>query len=397
MILKNNKYRLAILVSNPIHYQVPLYRRLFQHPEIDLTVLFCSDFGISNHNDPGWGRPLNYDAEILEGYNYKFLRNISPKPLPNYFFGMINTGLIKQLRKERYDAVWVHGWANATNWICFISCRVIGMPFMLRGESNMLHKRPVGVRVLKRVILKLLFSSAGAFLTIGKLNNDFYRAYGADERRLFPVPYAVDNEFFIDQNHMSHSERNKIREALYISSSEKTVILFVGKLIERKRPFDVLKAYEKIGDGKAVLMFVGDGAQRKELEEYVHERNMDGVYFTGFQSQKELPRIFSIADVFVLPSSNEPWGMVVNEAMNFGLPVITSDKVGAAYDLVRAGENGFIYPDGDVDKLAEFLSRLIANAELREKMGKRSLDIVSKWSFREDVEGILAALKYLKQ
>jgi glycosyltransferase involved in cell wall biosynthesis len=390
-------FRLAILVSHPIHYQVFLYRRLSRHPRVDLNVYFCSDFGIKPRKiDPELGRSFNYGNAILEGYPHRFLKNFSPFPSLNHFWGLINLGVIKELYNEKYDAIWVHGWASVTTWLCFLYCWMARIPIMLRGEAVLLYPVSFWRRLTKKFFLSLLFKKVKVFLPIGRLNADFYRAYGVGEEQLFFVPYATDNEYFLNQDRVYRPYRNSIKESLGIPP-EKVVILFVGKLVERKRPFDLLKAFERIGIEEKALVFVGEGNQRSNLEKYVQERSIKDVYFIGFRGQDEMSKFFSVADIFVLPSIYEPWGMVVNEAMNFGLSIIATDKVGAAYDLVRNGENGFMYPAGDIDKLAEHLTRLLQNSELRERMKKASSEIITKWSFKEDVEGILAALKYVRK
>jgi glycosyltransferase involved in cell wall biosynthesis len=118
----------------------------------------------------------------------------------------------------------------------------------------------------------------------------------------------------------------------------------------------------------------------------------DSIRFIGFRNQSELPGLYDLCDVFVLPSEREPWGLVVNEAMNAGKPVVVSDRVGAGPDLVEEGVNGFVYPAGDVAALADRLRRLIDNADNRTAMGARALEKVARLDFNADREGLLAAL-----
>ena len=174
------------------------------------------------------------------------------------------------------------------------------------------------------------------------------------------------------------------------------VVLFSGKLSPVKRPMDLLKAFQemlKTTGRKAALVYLGDGELRPELERYRRDEDIPNVYFAGFQNQSELPRYFVAADIFVLPSRYEPWGLVVNEAMCFGLPVIVSDQVGAGGDIVRSGVNGFICPTGDVSALAAFLGKLLSDSDLRMRMGTESRKIIQQWNYQEDVKGVLACLK----
>jgi len=387
------KYKLAILTSHPIQYQVPLFKKLAEHKEIDLTVYFCWDFGVEKEKyDPGFGREIKWDIPLLEGFNYKFLTNFSPKPNTG-FLGHINPGIIKELIKNKYDAILIHGYAYLSNWLGFIGAWLSKTPILLRGESHLLTQRIFWKRAVKYPVLFLLFKEISAFLTIGSLNKEYYKNYGVADEKLFLTPYAVNNEFFLENYKSLYQKRNEIKEKLGINK-ESPIILYASKMMPRKRAMDLLKAYEKIQEtAKAVLLFVGDGIEKPLLEIYTKKQNLKNVYFAGFKNQSELPQYYAIADIFVLPSTDEPWGLVINEAMNFALPIITTNKVGASPDLVRHGENGFIYSVGDIETLANYLKILLNDSTLRKKMGHRSLEIISKWNYEENIKGILSALK----
>ena len=375
------RYKLAALTTHPIQYQAPLFRRLAVCPDIDLMVYFCNNFGIAEKFDPGFSLSFKWDIPLLEGYNYKFL-SLSPV-------------IIKEFLRHRYDAVWIHGYIPLANWFAFLGAKVLNIPVLLRGESHLLEKRLLPKRILKRMLLGAFFKRISGFLAIGRLNKEYYLDYDVPANKIFSVPYAVDNDFFSKRSLELQSRRTQLKEQLGISL-DLPVILYASKMIPRKRPMDLLEAYKKIQEKiSAALVFVGDGRQRSTLEAYVKANNLKNVYFTGFRNQSELPDYFVIADVFVLPSTNEPWGLVINEAMNFNLPIITTDKVGAGFDLVRHQDNGFIYPAGDIDKLAECILRILEDPHLKQGMGKRSGEIISHWGAEEDIRGILSALEYV--
>jgi glycosyltransferase involved in cell wall biosynthesis len=393
--MNRHKYKLAALTSHPIQSQVPLFRMLSEHPEVDLTVYFCDSFGADQKTyDPGFGMEIKWDIPLLEGYKYKILKNYSLRPSSG-FWGLNNPGIINELLTNRYDAIWMHGYANLSSWFCFLGAWLTNAPIMMRGESHLMNYRPGWKRMLKKVFLPVLFDRIACFLTIGTLNAEYYKHYGVSERKMFLTPYTVNNEFFSEEYKKLKNKRSELKEMNGIAP-ECPVILYAAKMMPRKKAMDLLKAYELMRNKtRAALVFVGDGGEKGNLELYAREHKLEDIYFVGFKNHTELPEFFSIADVFVLPSTDEPWGMVINDAMNFGLPVVTTDQVGAAPDLVKHGENGFIYPVGDIDKLAGYLSRLIHDDDLREKMGKRSLEIISKWGLDEDCDGIVSALKYV--
>ena len=396
-------YRLAVLDSHPIQYQAPLFRKISEHPEIDLVVYFCMDWGVrEEYFDPGFQQRIKWDVPLLKGYSYRFLRNYSPLRSHGGFFGFLNPGIIRELWKGRYDAIIVHGWASMTNWLTMLGAKLVGTAVFMRADSVLLYTSPWWKSIIKRLILPFLFKRVvDAFLLTGVMNGDFYLHYGAPKDRLFLAPYAVDNEFFSFESASYRSNKDLTRKNLGLPT-DAIIILFVGKLIKRKRPLDLLKAFEALSAAetkKSALVFVGDGEEKASLEEYVRHRAIHDVYFLGFQNQSALPKIYASADIFVLPSEMDPRGTVVNEAMACGLPIIISDKVGiyGAGDILRHGENGFVYPVGDIVALSGYLRLLIEDEDLRRRMGQCSLEIISKWNYDACIEGILKALEYVKR
>jgi glycosyltransferase involved in cell wall biosynthesis len=393
-IERRGKLRLAVLASHPIQYQAPLYRQLAQHPQIELTVYYCSDQGISPKKiDPGFGLAFAWDISLLEGYRYRFLPNYSPKPSPSNFWGTINPGLFLEVYRKRFDALLVHGWYGLTNLFAFLTAWVTKTPLLIRGESSLLNERPDWRSSLKSIILPLIFKHTAAFLTIGRLNEAFYRSHGVPQEQLFLTPYAVDNDFFKGLATGASSKAEFLRQELKLPTGL-PVILYVGKLVPWKEPLLLLQGFAPL-DGKAALVFVGDGVERPRLEHMVRHSGLHHVRLIGFRNQTELPAYYALGDIFVLPSSYEPWGLVINEAMNFGLPIITTNKVGAHADLVEPGGNGFIVPARDKSALEVALTNLVSNGELRVKYGHRSLEIIDGWNFDTCVKSIERALSCL--
>jgi glycosyltransferase involved in cell wall biosynthesis len=244
-------------------------------------------------------------------------------------------------------------------------------------------------------ILRLLFRNTTGFRVSGVLNAAYYRHYGADDRRFFLLPWAVDNERFEGASRFEPGQRERMRESLGIRPDQ-TVFVFSAKLIERKDPMTLLRAYEEMPDrDRAVTLFLGDGALREPLEAYAREHGLTGARFAGFVNQSELPKYYGLSDVFVLPSTYEPRGAVINEAMACGLPVIVTDRCGSIGDIVIHDDNAFIYPAGDPAALATSMTRLVRDPALRERMAGRSRQIISTWTFARGVEGVKAAARQL--
>ncbi len=392
------EYKVAFLTSHPIQYQAPLFKKLAKQPEINLIVYFCTDFGIKEKVDPEFGKKIKWDTPLLEGYKYKFLKNYSFKP--NYsFLGQINFGIIKELYKNKFDAIIIHGWNSLTNILAIFFAKIFGIKVFLISENPLSQEKlkPKWKILVKKIFIKnILFNLIDIFLYIGEENKKFYRFYNVEDKKLFFYPYSVNNDFFQKEYEKYKSKRIEIRKELTIGQ-EDIVILFVGKLINKKNPLDLLKAYEILKQENKALIFVGEGGLRREMEKYIEEKKLKKVIITGFVNQSEISKYYSIADIFVLPSGiGETWGLVVNEAMCFGLSILASTIVGCSGDLVKKDINGYTFSVGNIKEIAYFLDILASNGYKRNEFKKNSFKLIRLYSYEEDIKGILNALKFLK-
>jgi glycosyltransferase involved in cell wall biosynthesis len=252
--------------------------------------------------------------------------------------------------------------------------------------------------ILKKAFFQLLKHFVSGVLTVGTLNQEYWRHYLGDNIPLFLMPYAVDNEYFQQRSLEAMTKRDELRRELAIETG-RPVILFASKLQRRKHCSDLLDAYRiligKMSGPLPYLVIVGDGEERVALEEQARTNGLADVRFCGFRNQSELPGFFDIASVFVLPARHEPWGLVVNEAMNAATAVIVSDDVGCHPDLITDGVEGFVFPVGDVNALAEALQRVFATPGTAASMGQSALERIRTWSFEEDVLALREAIAQL--
>lgn len=386
-------YRLAILASHPIQYFAPLYRRLAQEPAVDLTVYFCSRQGLESRLDRGFGRPVQWDTPLVDGYEHRFLGNIRQSDNVGGFFSLANPGIIRELARGRYDALWVHGHNYATNLAAIAAAKLLGIPVLMRGETHPGLTRAVWKETVRRPLMQIFYHHlVDGFLSIGTRNESYYTSHGVRPDQIFRVPYVVDNSFFA----RGEPDRERIRGELGLPS-DLPVVLFASQLAPRKRLAELLEAYRRLrAEGMRLgLLVVGSGPEEERLRRVVRDLAIPDVIWAGFRNQSELPALYAASDVFVFPSVQEPWGLVLNEAMSAGLPVIVSEEIGAAADLVRHGESGFLFPGGDVDALTERLRLLVQNPDLRRTMGERSRQIMENWDIERCVQGVLAALRYV--
>jgi glycosyltransferase involved in cell wall biosynthesis len=387
--------RLAIVASHVIQYQDPFFRLLAADPGIELTVFYLSDVGAQAYRDKDMGTTLRWDVELLTGYHHLVLRNLVHDSNRGWT-RHINPGLVPVLLRGHYDMViFMLGWGSISAILGILTCRLAGIPFFLYGDSSFPPPEDSWTRRMRARLLRLLFRNTSGFMVSGNLNADYYRHYGGNPAHFFLLPWAVDNERFTEASHFAAGEREHLRASLGIRPDQ-AVFVFSAKLVPRKDPMTLLRALAAMPDrDRVVVLFLGDGVLRDGLEAYAAEHELTGARFAGFVNQRELPRYYGLADVFVLPSIYEPRGAVINEAMACGLPVIVTDRCGSIGDIVLDGENAFIYPAGDAGALSAAMTRLTDDPDLRQKMAARSRQIIDTWTFARGMEGVREALRYL--
>jgi glycosyltransferase involved in cell wall biosynthesis len=390
--------RIAVLNSHPIQYFAPLYAYLNLAPDIDMTALYLSDLSLRGGRDPGFNLDIKWDVDLLAGYRSVFLGDAARKREPGGFLSLIAPQVWSEVRSGHYDVLWLHGHNYAANLIAFVAAKTVGLPVMMRGETHLDLPCSGTKAVLRRLIMGRLYRSCDRLLAIGSANAEFYRAMGAPDRKIFTVPYSVDNDRFIQAARLSDGQKAEVRKRYHIPL-DRPAVLYAAKFTGRKRPGDLLQAARRLKAHNCrpyALVMAGSGELEQELRAFCAEHALDNVIFSGFINQSELPGLYAASDVFVLPSEDEPWGLAVNEAMCAGLPTVVSREVGCVRDLVRDGENGFTPEAGDIEALAHCLQRLVEDNGLRRRQGQASLAHIQQWGYEQCLIGIRSALAGLK-
>ena len=390
---RNRVSRIAVLNSHPIQYFAPLYRYLNTDPDFEITALYLSDLSIRGGADPGFGRTVKWDVDLLDGYRAVFLGNASKRD-PGGFWSLVAPEVCTEIRSGHYDALWLHGHNYAANLLALLTAKISGLPVLMRSETHLGLRRSAIKAAVRRPTLGSLYSLCDRFLAIGSNNAAFYRAMGVLEREIFFVPYSVDNDRFIQASTLSVAERGRARSEYDIPVNQ-PVVLYAAKFTARKRPQDLLYAVEKLRsrgcDGFTVVM-AGSGELEGVLKEFCHRKSLSNVIFTGFINQSDLPTLYGISDIFVLPSENEPWGLAVNEAMCAGLPIVVTREVGCVADLVEDGVNGYAMETGDIEGLSVALETLIRDQNLRHRLGAASRERIQQWGFKQCLTGLKQAV-----
>lgn len=385
-----NRYRLGVLTTHPIQYQVPWFRALAARPDVDLTVLFCMRPDPRSQGD-GFGVDFQWDVPLLDGYAYRVLDNRAAVPSVTRFDGCDTPGITADVRQGAFDALLVNGWVVKSCLQALAACRRLGVPCLVRGESNTLRRRAAW----KRLVHRLLLRRYAACLAIGQLNREFYLAAGVPPSRIFWTPYGVDNARFAAAAAGLRGERSRLRREWGIPD-DAFVPLFCGKLVPKKRPLDLLRAIPaaRAATPRPIHVLVaGDGELAGECRRAAATLGVAAT-FAGFLNQTAIPRAYAAADCLVLPSDDgETWGLVVNEAMASGLPAVVSDQVGCHPDLIVPDATGQTYPMGDAPALGQRLGLLAANPALAAAWGARAARHVERYGCEAVVEGIVLALR----
>jgi glycosyltransferase involved in cell wall biosynthesis len=393
--------RVLLVSSHVIQYAAPVFRLMGQRSDLDILVAYCSLQGVEPGPDPEFNVQVKWDVPLLEGYPWKHIPNRSPCPRLGQFFGLINTGLWSLVRKGKFDAVVVYGYAYLSFWIAILAAKSAGVPLILATDSVRLYSPRQGwwwKRWLKQPIVRFIYRRvADIVLVPSTATRQFIQSLGVPDDRIAFSHYTVDNRYF--EQGAAGVDRNAVRRSWGIPP-DAFVILFCAKLAPWKRPQDLLAAFAAAqnGGGAALptpyLVFAGEGSLRSRLETEARALGVeDRVRFLGFVNQSKLSEVYCASDVLVLPSAHEPWGLVVNEAMACGLPVVVSDRVGARLDLVIHGETGEVYPVGDVQSLARTLRTLLSDCAQMKRMGAAARKRIETWSYRESLEGFVEAVE----
>ena len=390
-------FRLSVVLSHPIQYAAPLYAYLKRNPQLEITALYCTASRLRGGKDRGFGHAVTWDVDLLDGYRSVFLGRRAKTRSVGGFWSLVCPELVGEITRARYDAVLVHGQQFAAYVLAFAVAKLKGIPVLTRGETHLGLARPPVRRLIRDRLLSIQYSFVDRFLAIGTANRQYYRAISVPDSRIFDVPYAVDNQRFMRSAELTKAERSAYRSTFGVHD-DRPVILYASKLMRRKHPDQLLRAAADLSTRghHCNVVIAGSGEMESDLKALVSDLGLANVIFTGFINQSELPKLYAASDIFVLPAENEAWGLIVNEVMCAGLPVVVADGVGCVPDLVRDGVNGFTCKAGSAASLADALEGLVSDPELRQRMGAESRQIISDWGYEQCRQGVLAAVAGLK-
>lgn len=387
--MRENKTLRVALVANLLPpYRISLYNQINAHPDINLEVLLCS----WKEKDRSWdvnSEEIKFTCHTFSGLNIPL--RFSPSR-SDYYHIHLNFSLLARLVKEEYDAVIFSGYASLTNQASFWLTKMKKIPAIIwyrsHASSNAL------IRKLLSPYVDAMINGSSAMIVPGEKSKEHLLLRGVDSQDIFSVGNSIDNDSF-NQSYRSSQERGRNALRKELNLDDQKVILYVGRLVDVKGLFTLLDSFIQVKKKVpgATLLILGDGYLQSELMSYCQQQHISSVKFIGFVQSSELGKYYYSSDVFVLPSRYETWGLVLNEAMIFGLPVVTTSSVGAAGEIVLDKKTGFIVPPDDPEKLAEALVTILSDESLSRTMGENARSVIANHKPEHSARGFVKAIR----
>jgi glycosyltransferase involved in cell wall biosynthesis len=373
--------RVTAVFPEPTPYRAPLLDRVAALPEIDLSVVYAADT-VARRT---WTVEHRHRALFLRGVRVPGAATVLHHDYP------LTPGIVGALRNARPSVVVVSGWSTFASQAAIAWCRLEQVPYVLVVESHDEGPRASWRRWVKDTVVPSVVQNASGVLVTGTLARSSMIARGASPARMHVFANTIDVEEFAVRADRLAERRSTLRRELGAEVDD-VVVLSVARLAPEKGLDILVRAVAVANDSRLLLLVAGDGPERDRLERLAAELGVRAV-FAGDIEWEKLVELYAAADVLALLSEREPWAVVVNEAAACGLPLVLSDRVGAAHDLLVDGENGFLVPAGDVDAAAGALRTLASDPALRRDQGNRSRELAREWGYGPSVDGFRAAVR----
>lgn len=370
------KRRLVILTEIISPYRIPLFNALAKREEVDLHVIFLAETDSSLRQWEVHKEEIKFSYQVLPSWRKRIGRlNV-----------LLNRRVVHALMEALPDLILCGGYNYIASWRALFWARAHRIPFYLWSESNLQDLRR-GHALVEFLKSQFLHQCSG-FVVPGRSALEYLRAHNIEKGAIFTAPNAVDNELYVKAAAGARQSAAQLRAELGLPAR---YFLFVGRLVRQKGVFELLSAYAKLDKAlrqQVGLVFVGDGSSRLQLEEQALSISPGVIRFPGFVQRERLAICYALAEMLILPTYTDPWGLVVNEAMACGLPVVVSRVAGCAADLVRDNWNGLLVPPRDIALLTSAMHGLASQEDLCATMGANSAQHINRYSPKEWATGI---------
>jgi len=379
--LRKTKIVLIQNIASP--YIIPLFSQFAAAPGIELHVYFMALLEKNREWVTRLGSDFKY--KVLRGFAFNFFKK-------DFFAIHVNPTIVQELMKSNPDVVISGGYSSLTAYFAFLYSKIYRKPFVVWSESTI--NEPSFLRTISLPLVKFIIRHSDALVACGTRSREYLLRLGARPAGISTAYCTVDTEFYKQRSGELKAQKQKLKGEFGIVN--KSVILYVGQLIERKGLKYLIKAYSQLRpEFDVALLIVGGGMQKDELAELCRRDNVRDVFFTGYIQLETLTQYYVMSDIFVLPSLEETWGRVINEAMACGLPVISTIKAGAPADMIINGLNGFVVKDKNVEQLHQAMSTILSDPSLKQSMGVKSQQMIDeRFTIEHAVRGFMSAVDY---
>ncbi|MCZ8519328.1 MULTISPECIES: glycosyltransferase family 4 protein [Paenibacillus] len=364
------KPKVMFMTNIPSPYRVDFFNELGKH--CDLTVWFQA----KNEANREW----KVDG-LGRRFQYKFL--------PGRTFGLdkhLNFSVWKELQRNPFDVYMMGCYSSPTEMMAIQWLRMRRIPFILNSDGG--FPAPEESR-FKRNLKRGLISSASFWLSSGKNCTNYLTYYGAKADQIHEYPLS---SVYYSPEQLKPLSPARAKELKLKHGLKGTVFLSVGQFIDRKGLDLLLRSFHELNDPDASLLLIGGGPQEAEYRSYLQENRVENVVILPFLQKEELIEYYKVSDAFVLPTRYDVWALVLNEALMFGLPLISTEMAGAAHDLIEEGVNGYMIPADDQVALTSALRSMAESPERRAGFGARSLEIAGRYTMEHMVEANVEAI-----
>jgi glycosyltransferase involved in cell wall biosynthesis len=362
------KIRLVIITEIISPYRIPLFNALSQHPKIDLHVIFLGETDPSLREWRVYKHEIRFSFQILSSWRRRIGR----------YNALLNSGLWSALNESKPQVILCGGYSYFASWEALLWARQHKVPFLLWSESNLQDQRQrhVIVEFLKKKFLR----RCDGFVVPGRSACEYLKAHQVGDKSIFIAPNAVDNQLFASAAEAARKNGPQHQNQIVLPPR---YFVFVGRLVREKGVYELLSAYGRLDAllrQQVGLVIVGDGPCRGELQQLAEKISPGSIAFCGFVHRDELGPYYALAETLILPTYTDTWGMVVNEAMACGLPVIVSSAAGCSADLIRENGNGILIKPREVDSLESAMRRVATDPDLRRSMSANSARHIQNYS-----------------
>ncbi|WP_435134170.1 glycosyltransferase family 4 protein [Formosa sp. A9] len=385
--------KIAIVSTHPIQYNAPWFKLLSAKSEVTLKVFYTWSQAAEDVKDKTFGKTIKWDIPLLEGYDYEFVENSSKDPGTHHKNGINCPELVSKIAAWQPDAILVFGWYLKSHFKVMKHFKG-KIPVWFRGDSTLLDDHPGFKQQLRKYYLTYVYRYIDKVFYVGSENKKYFKAVGLKDKQLIYAPHAIDNDRFFDSESKLYEEQAKKWRLELGYQPDDLVVLFAGKFEPKKQPDTLLKAVQdanKLRTQPVKLLLVGHGPLEADLQQQA--KGDTNIKFLSFQNQSKMPILYRLGNVMCLPSKGpgETWGLAVNEAMACARPVIVSDKVGCATDLVQPSENGFVIKANDSTTLKQVL--LDIDQDELKTLGAYAQNYIKQWNFERIVTALVNQLK----